>query len=149
MTPDRIEHTHEETYCEYCGAPLYRGDRVYWDAGERHPFCSRACVERDIWFVETVERRLPPIQSLDDLAGAVVLGVKRDRESAVVLLERTDGNQVAIGFNLVTRITSEPAANARITGVRRVDHVYVFDFQTDTPAQLEVRAASYTLAVLS
>ncbi len=149
MTIDRIEHTHEETYCEYCGASLYKGDRVYWDVGERHPFCSRACVERDLWYAEHIQPALPPIRSLDDLAGALVLGVKRDRETAVVLLERAHGDQVALAFNQVTRLDSEPAVNARLNAIRHQGVVYLFDFVDDSPARLEIHAASHTFAELS
>ncbi len=149
MKIDRVEHTHEETYCEYCSAPLSKGDRVYWDAGERHPFCSRACAERDLWYVEHVQPGLPPIQSLNDLAGAMVLGLKRDHRAAVVLLERADGAQVALAFSGVSEMISEPAANAHLTAIRQDGATYVFDFSPDTPARLEIQAVSHTLALLS
>lgn len=149
MTIDRIEHTHEETYCEFCGAPLYKGDRVYWDVGERHPFCSRACVEKDLWYEDHVQSRPAPIQSLDDLAGAMVLGLKRERREAVVLLERVDGAQVAIAFSGVSDVISEPAAGAHIEAIRRNGATFIFDFKPDTPARLEIQAVSHTLALLS
>lgn len=149
MKIDRIEHTHEETYCEYCGAPLTKGDRVYWDAGERHPFCSKACLERDFWYTEHVQPGLPPVQSLDDLSGALVLGLKRDHREAVVLLERPDGGQVAVAFSGVIEVIAEPAVKAQLVAIRRSGDAFVFDFKPDTPARLDIRAASYTIAFLS
>lgn len=149
MTIDRIEHTHEETYCEFCGAPLTKGDRVYWDVGERHPFCSRACVEKDLWYEETAQRRLPPIRSLDDFAGAIVLGLKRERREAVVLLERPDGAQVAMAFSGVSDVIVEPAVKAQLAAIRQVGSTTIFDFKPDTPARLEIQAVSHTLALLS
>lgn len=148
MTTDRVEHTHEETHCEYCGTPLYKGDRVYWDDGQRWPYCSITCVERDRHFRFTAQVASRPEPSLDGLTG-LVLGVKRDGDVAVVLLERSDGVQIAIGFEKVTHVLSLPAPNARVTAVRRRDFAVIFDFEPTCPARLEVRAAWTTLATLS
>jgi len=148
MTHDSVEPTHEETYCEYCDAPLDPRESVIWDDGHRWAYCSTACVERDQHFRFTAQTASRPEPSLDGLTG-LMIGVKRDRDVAVVLLERTDGVQIAIGFEKVTHVLSLPAPNARVTAVRRRDFAVIFDFEPTCSARLEVRAAWTTLATLS
>lgn len=147
MTPDRVEPTNEETHCEYCGAPLASRESAIWDDGQRWPYCSTTCVERDQHFRFTAQVASRPEPSLDGLTG-LVLGVKRDGDVAVVLLERADGAQVAIGFECVTHVLSSPAANARVTAIRRRGYSTIFEFEARCPARLEVRAAGCTLAEL-
>ena len=148
MATDRVEPTPEETLCEYCGAPLDPRESVIWDDGHRWAYCSTACVERDqhFRFTAQVASRLEP--SLDGLTG-LIIGVKRDGDVAVVLMERSDGVQIAIGFEKVTHVLSLPAASARVTAVRRRDFAVIFDFEPTCSARLEVRAAWTTLATLS
>ncbi len=150
MIRDRIEHVFEETYCEYCGEPLRKGDPVYWDAGERHPYCSALCVEADARYAETFGARpLPsPVRALTDLGGALVLGVKRKGDEAVVLLERRNGAQIALGFSGVTRFFARPAVGARIRSVRRRKGRYAFVFGPGAQAALRIRATRHTLAAL-
>ena len=148
MTHDSVEPTHEETHCEYCGAPLDPRESALWDDGQRWPYCSIACVERDQHFRFTAQTASRPEPSLDGLTG-LIIGVKRDRDVAVVLLERSDGVQIAIGFEKVTHVLSLPAPNARVTAVRRRDFAVIFDFEPTCSARLEVRAAWTTLATLS
>ena len=150
MTRDRIEHVYEETYCEYCGEPLRKGDAVYWDAGERHPYCSPLCVETDARYAATFAARPlpPPVRTLADLSGALVLGVKRNGSEAVVLLERRNGVQIALGFSGVTRFVARPAAGARIRSVQRRKGRYAFVFGPGAQAALRIRATRHTLAAL-
>lgn len=148
MTPDRVEPTPEETHCEYCGAPLASRESAIWDDSHRWPYCSTTCVERDQHFRFTAKVASRPEPSLDGLTG-LVIGVKRDGDVAVVLMERSDGVQIAIGFEKVTHVLSLPAPNARVTAVRRRDFAVIFDFEPTCPARLEVRAAWTTLATLS
>jgi len=148
MATDRVEHTHEVTHCEYCGTPLYKGDRVYWDDGQRWPYCSTTCIERDQHFRFTAQVASRPEPSLDGLTG-LIIGVKRDGDVAVVLMERSDDVQIVIGFEKVTHVISLPAAHARVVRVRRRDRSVVFEFEPRTPARLEVRAAAYTVTELS
>ncbi|MBL8093222.1 MAG: hypothetical protein JNL73_03560 [Anaerolineales bacterium] len=148
MTTDRVEPTPEETHCEYCGAPLDPRERAIWDDGQRWPYCSSACVERDQHFRFTAQVASRPEPSLDGLTG-LVIGVKRDGDVAVVLLERSDDVQIVIGFEKVTHVISLPAAHARVVRVWRRDRSVVFEFEPRTPARLEVRAATYTVTELS
>ena len=148
MSPDSVELTHEETHCEYCGAPLVSRESAIWDDGHRWAYCSTRCVERDRHFRFSTPLAPRPEPSLDGLAG-LMIGVKRDGDVAVVLMERPDGGQFAIGFERVTYVLCLPAPNARVTAVRRRDYTVIFDFEPTCPAHLEIRAARTTLATLS
>lgn len=147
MTTDCVEPTQDERHCEYCGAPLSVSGRVLWDDGHRWAYCSTRCVERDRHLRFSTPLTSRPEPSLDGLAGRMI-GVKRDGDVAVVLMERADGVQVAIGFERVTYVLCLPAHNARVTAVRRRDYAVIFDFEPTCPAHLEIRAARSRLVPL-
>ena len=148
MSPDSVEPNPDETHCEYCGAPLASREGAIWDDGHRRAYCSTTCVERDRHLRFSTPLTSRPEPSLDGLAG-LMIGVKRDGDVAVVLMERPDGGQFAIGFERVTYVLCLPAPNARVTAVRRRDYTVIFDFEPTCPAHLEIRAARTTLATLS
>ena len=148
MATDLVEHTPAEAHCEYCGAPLSPGASVVWDERRHWMYCSTRCVERDQHFRFHAHLAARPDPSLEGLTG-LLLGEKRDGDVAVVLMERADGVQIAIGFEKVTYVLSLPAPNARVTGVRRRDFSVIFDFESDSPARLAIRAAGITLVPLS
>ena len=148
MSPDSIEPNPDEKHCEYCGAPLALRESAIWDDGHRWAYCSPRCVERDRHLRFSTPLASRPEPSLDGLSG-LMIGVKRDGDVAVVLMERADGVQVAIGFERVMYVLCLPAPNARVTAVRRRDYAVIFDFESTCPAQLEIRAARTTLATLS
>ena len=148
MTSDPVEPRHDDRHCEYCGAPLSPGASVVWDERRHWTYCSTRCVERDQHFRFHAHLAARPEPSLEGLTG-LLIGVKRDGDVAVVLMERADGVQIAIGFEKVTYVLSRPASNARVTAVRRRDCSVIFDFEADSPAQLDIRAAWTTLVALS
>ena len=89
-----------------------------------------------------------------DLHDAMILGVKRDGPTAVVLLETYRGAQVALGFEGVNDVCSEPSAGMHILGVAELDapggvRRYVFvNADEDAPGRLEVVARGFTLAAM-
>ena len=89
-----------------------------------------------------------------DLHDAMILGVKRDAAAAVVLVETFRGTQVAVGFEGVSDVCSEPAAGMHILGLAELDapgglRLYVFvNADEDAPGRLEIVARSVTLAAM-
>ncbi len=89
-----------------------------------------------------------------DLHDAMILGVKRDGPTAVVLLETYRGAQVALGFEGVNDVCSEPSAGMHILGVAELDapggvRRYVFvNADEGAPGRLEVVARGFTLAAM-
>ena len=148
MTSDPVEPRHDDRHCEFCGAPFSPATPMVWNNHQRWPYCSARCVERNQHFRFQARLAAQPEPSLDGLTG-LLIGVKRDGDVAVVLMERADGVQIAIGFEKVTYVLSRPASNARVTAVRRRDFSVIFDFEAESPAQLDIRAAWTTLVALS
>ena len=89
-----------------------------------------------------------------DLHDAMILGVKRDGGTAVVLVETYRGAQVAVGFEGVSDVCSEPSAGMHILGVAELDapggsRRYVFvNADEDAPGRLEIVARGVTLATM-
>lgn len=89
-----------------------------------------------------------------DLHDAMILGVKRDGSTAVVLLETYRGAQVAVGFDGVNDVCSEPSAGMHILGVAELDgpgglRRYVFvNADEEAPGRLEILARGVTLAAM-
>lgn len=47
LSEERIKRRVEETYCDWCGGPLYVGDRVLYNLHRGDAYCSRHCAIED------------------------------------------------------------------------------------------------------
>jgi hypothetical protein len=44
---ERVTRQLDECDCDYCGCPLFVGDRVFYDLAHGTAYCSQACGEHD------------------------------------------------------------------------------------------------------